>query len=209
MLDHRANVVNLGFHGYGPHQMLRSLETDRVGPLVRGPAKQIIYQGIWEHPWRAAGHDGWDFYGPSYRLAGGRIEYAGPFRGHLAGFTLKVLRRSAFFRFALDQTLYRIRLTDADLERYTRILERSARLAREKYGTGLTVVYWDDDTEPSRRVLAAIRRASVPLVLVSEVIPRAEWKGLALPGDPHPGPELNRRLAAALVARFRGPLTAP
>ena len=27
-LGYQANVVNLGFHGYGPHQMLRSLELD-------------------------------------------------------------------------------------------------------------------------------------------------------------------------------------
>ena len=33
-LGHQANVVNLGFHGYGPHQMLRSLETDRLRPLI-------------------------------------------------------------------------------------------------------------------------------------------------------------------------------
>jgi hypothetical protein len=202
-LGYQANVVNLGFHGYGPHQMLRSLETDRLRPLLHGRVKQVIYEGIWDHPWRAAGHDGWDFYGPSYALSRNGVTYTGPFHGRVIGFVLKVLNRSNFFQFVLDHTLYRLHLTDHDIERYGRILERSAQLARERYGAGFTVVYWDDDNEPSRRVLARVRKTGLPLVLVSEVIPRAEWKALALPGDPHPRPEVHRRLAAALAARFR------
>ncbi len=90
-LGYRANVVNLGFHGYGPHQMLRSLETDRFRLLLHGSVKQVIYEGIWDHPWRAAGHDNWDFYGPSYALSGNGVTYAGPFHGRFFAFTLKVL----------------------------------------------------------------------------------------------------------------------
>jgi hypothetical protein len=202
-LGYQANVVNLGFTGYGPHQMLRSLETDHLRPLLHGAVKQVVYEGIWTHPWRAAGHDSWDVYGPSYNLSRDGVTYAGPFHGRFGGYVLKVLKKSNFFQFGLDRTLYRLRLSDEDIERYTRILERSAQLAREKYGAGFTVVYWDDDNEPSRRVLERLRKTALPLVLVSDVIPRGEWTGLALPGDPHPKPEVHRRLAAALAARFR------
>ena len=140
-LGYQANVINLGFHGYGPHQMLRSLETDRLRPLLHGLVKQVIYEGIWEHPWRAAGHDSWDFYGPSYALSRNGVTYAGAFHSHFIGFTLKVLTHSDFFKYVLDGTLYRLRVSDDDIERYARILERSAQLAREKYGAGFTVVY--------------------------------------------------------------------
>jgi hypothetical protein len=202
-LGYHANVVNLGFHGYGPHQMLRSLETDRLRPFIHGAVRQVTYEGIWSHPWRAAGHDDWDAYGPSYALSRTGVTYAGPFHGRFVGFTLKVLEKSDFFRFVLDHTLYRLEVSDDDIERYARILERSAQLARSKYGAGFTVVYWDEDNEPSRRVLARLRKTDLSLVLVSDVIPRGEWAGLELPGDPHPRPEVHQRLAAALAARFQ------
>jgi hypothetical protein len=201
-LGYRANVVNLGFDGYGPHQMLRSLETDRLRPLLHGRVRQVIYQGIWIHPWRAGGHDAWDLHGPFYALSGDGISYAGPFHDRFTAFTLKVLSKSSFFQFVLDRTLYRVDLSEDDIERYARILERSAQLAREKFGSGLTVLYWDEDNEPSRRVLARLEKTGLPLLLVSAVIPRGEWPGLRFQ-DEHPKPEAYRRLAAALAARFR------
>ena len=202
-LDYQANVVNLGFHGYGPQQMLRSLETDRLRPLVHRPVKQVIYEGIVDHPWRAAGHDDWDVYGPSYSLSPNGVTFTGPFHGRYMGFTLKVLQKSDFFRFVLDHTLFRFSLGDEDIERYARILERSAQLARSKYAAGFTVVFWDDDSEQSRRIVARLQKTAIPLVPVSDIIPRSEWKALELPGDPHPSPEVHQRLAAALLSRFQ------
>lgn len=202
-LGYQANVANLGFHGYGPHQMLRSLEMDFPRPLLNGVVRQVIYEGIWTHPWRAGGHASWDLYGPSYALSRDGVTYAGPFHDHLAGFILKVLQRSNFFQFVLDRTLYRVNLTDEDIERYARILERSAELSFKKYGAGFLVVYWDNNEEPSRRVLERLRKTDLSIVLVSDVIPRGEWASLVIPGDLHPKAEANRRLAAALASRFR------
>jgi hypothetical protein len=199
--------VNLGFHGYGPQQMLRSLETDRLRPFVHGAVKQVVYEGMMDHPWRAAGHDDWDMFGPSYALSPNGVTYTGPFHGRYAGFTLKVLQKSDFFRFVLDHTLYRFTLSDDDIERYARILERSAELVRTKYGSQLTVVFWDDDNDQSRQIMERLRKTAIPIVPVSDIIPRSEWKSLELPGDPHPRPEVHRRLAAALVARFEAGTT--
>jgi hypothetical protein len=202
-LDHRANVVNLGFHGYGPHQMLRSLETDRTRPLLHGVVKQVVYEGIYDHPIRAAGKDAWDVFGPSYVLAGDGVAYAGPFHGRFVGLVRRVLRKSDFVTFVLDRVIPHAKPSDEDIERYARILERSAQLAREKLGAGFTVIYWDADGESSARVLARLRKTDLSIMLVSDVIPRSEWAGLRIPGDVHPKPEVNRRLAAALAARFR------
>jgi hypothetical protein len=202
-LGYQANVVNLGFHGYGPHQMLRSLERDLPRPLLHGVVKQVIYEGIWTHPWRAAGHASWDLYGPSYELSRDGVTYVGPFHSHLSGFILKVLMRSTFFQFVLDRTLFRVNLTNEDIERYVRILERSAQLSQKNYGAGFLLIYWDDNSTQSQRVLDRLRRTALPMLLLSDVIPRSESVGLTLPFDGHPRPELHRRLAAALASRFR------
>lgn len=132
--------------------------------------------------------------GPSYALSRNGVTYNGPSHGRFVGFTLKILKQSDLFRFVLDRTLYRLDLSDDDIERCARILKRAAQLAREKYGAGFTVVYWDDDNEPSRRVLARLRKTALRLVLVSDVIPRGEWTGLTLPGDPQPNPDTHRQL---------------
>lgn len=201
-LGYRDMVVNFGFHGYGPHQMLRALETDRPRSVINGLVAGVVYEGIWDHAWRAAGHDDWDLYGPSYALSTRGVTYVGPFHRSITGMVLKVLRRSDLFRFVADRTFNRSRLSDGDIERYARILERSAQLSREKYGAPLTVVYWDDDNAPSRRVLARLRQSTLQLMLVSDVIPRSQWRQLTIKGDGHPNADANRRLAAALAARF-------
>ena len=201
-LGYQANVVNLGFHGYGPHQMLRSLELDLPRPLVHGVVRQVVYEGVWSHALRAAGKVMWDPYGPSYALSGDGVTYVGPFHNRVAGFVIEVLDKSQVFRFVLDRTLYRASVTDEDIERYARILERSARLSLEKYGTGFLVVFRDESEGPSRRIMQRLRKTNLQILPLSEVIPRSEWSALRFPGDGHPKPEFNQRLAAALAARL-------
>ena len=121
-LGYQASVVNLGFHGYGPHQMLRSLELDFARPLIHGVVRQVVYLGVWSHARRAAGKVFWDPYGPSYALSGDGVAYVGPFHNQLAGFMIEVLEKSHVFRFVLNRTLYRANVTDEDVERYARIL---------------------------------------------------------------------------------------
>jgi hypothetical protein len=201
---YRSNVVNVAFSGYGPHQMLRMLETDRVRPFVHGQARQVIYEAIWSHALRAAGRANWDLYGPAYQNDEMGVRYVGPLHGQAAGRAVLIFRRSPFFRFVMDQSVFRQAMSDDDVERFGRIVERSAQLAKEKYGAGFTVLYWDEDNADSRRILARLRQTSLPLVLVSTVIPRSEWR--SAPGilldDLHPAPEANQRLAAALAAQF-------
>jgi len=89
-LGRRAHVVNLGFHGYGPHQMLRALEIGRV----RVPAgAHVIYQGLSDHVRRAAGKAPWDTYGPLYEVDGDGIRYAGRFHARPIALFLRTVAR--------------------------------------------------------------------------------------------------------------------
>ena len=203
-LHYSANVLNLGFSGYGPHQMLRALETDRIRAITDQPIAQVIYQGIWAHVPRAAGRAPWDHTGPSYELQGDSVAYTGPFHGTLARSLIIVAQRSRFLAAILDRTLYRAHVDDADVELYGRVVAQSARLAQERYGAGFLVVFWDEDNEFSRRIVDWLRASSLDVLYVSEVIPRSEWPGLTLGGDPHPNAEAYDRLAAALVDYYFG-----
>ncbi|MEP6730705.1 MAG: hypothetical protein ABJE10_08710 [bacterium] len=201
-LGHKANVVNFAFHGYGPHQMLRILETNRARALIHQPVQQVIYEAIASHPQRSAGHVSWDRFGPRYVLSGKGVQFVGPFHEYVPGKALGLLLHSDFFSYLLERTLYRARVSDDDVERYGRIVEQSARLAHDTLRAGFTVLYWDDDTDTGRRVLARLRTTGVPLILVSEIIPREDWPSITLPVDGHPTAEANRRLAAALRVRL-------
>jgi hypothetical protein len=198
-LGFSANVLNLGFNGYGAHQMLRSFETGRIDSLTNGSVKQVIYQGVWSHAWRTAGRVPWDLNGAFYTLNGETVSYAGPSRGSLEAFLVGTLMRSDFLRLVLDVTFFWKRIDDLDVERYVRVLERSAKLAREAFGSGFLVVYWDEDTEVSNRIVERLRETALPVLFVSEIIPREDWPILTLRGDPHPSPEAYRRVAAGLA----------
>ncbi len=61
-------VVNFGFSGYGPHQMLRSIELGILNEVVSGPVQAAVYVALPGHVDRAAGKVWWDPVGPKYEL---------------------------------------------------------------------------------------------------------------------------------------------
>jgi hypothetical protein len=200
-LKKSANVINLGMHGYGPHQMLRRLETNRLAG-ADSPVKHVVYQGLWEHVRRSAGRAIWDPHGPRYEPAGDSVVYKGPH--HTARFArwVHLMERSDFARFFLHRLYFNFDASDDDIERYARIIERSAKLSRERLGARFTVVFWDEDTGIGRRVLARLDRTGLDVVRVSTIIPRSQWKSLEIPLDGHPTPAAYKQLAGGLVQHF-------
>ena len=63
----KYRISNFARGGYGPHQMLVSLERGLVEELVDVPPKYAIYQSILPHVQRAAGHVDWDRSGLTIR----------------------------------------------------------------------------------------------------------------------------------------------
>lgn len=200
-LGWKANVVNLAFSGYGPHQMLRMLETGRLGGASR-PVKHVIYQAIPHHVTRAAGRTAWDLDGPSYRISGDSVRFAGPFHGSAGIRALKIVRSSDLGRI-LDRR-YRRRLpSDAEIELYARIVEKAAALSQEKLGAPFTILFWDDDGDRTpKRIINRLVSTGIPVVRATSFLTRRELDSLQIAHDRHPTPEVYRRLAAGLAAHF-------
>ena len=73
-------VLNAAFIGYGPHQMLRSLELGTLGELGYGSVGIAVYEALPDHARRAAGDAWWDPVGPKYTLdETGAAQYRGRF----------------------------------------------------------------------------------------------------------------------------------
>lgn len=200
-LGWKANVVNLGASGYGPHHMLRLLETGRLGG-VGPPVKHVIYQAIPHHVLRAVGRAAWDLDGPSYRISGDSIRFAGPFHGSAGIRALKILRRSDLGRL-LDQRYRDMDPSDAEIDLYARIVEKAAALAEKKLGARFSILFWDDDgNRTTKRIFDRLVSTGLPVIRTTSFLTRRELDSLRFPHDNHPMPEAFRRLAAGLAAYF-------
>lgn len=200
-LGWKANVVNLAVSGYGPHHMLRLLETGRLGG-VRPPVKHVIYLAIPSHVTRAIGRATWDLGGPSYRIDGDSLRFAGPFHDSAGIRALRILRRSDLGRL-LDPRYRARRPSDAEIDLYARIVEKAAALAEKKLGAPFSILFWDDDGDnTAKRIFDRLVSTGLPVIRATSFLTRRELDSLRIPHDNHPTPELYRRLAVGLTAYF-------
>jgi hypothetical protein len=200
-MGYRENVVNLAFHGYGAHQMLRRLETNRL-PEVHRPVTAVFYQAIFYHVRRSAGRAEWDHYGPAYKMDGDSVVYVGPLHSRAFVLLTSFAQRSDMVAYFAKRLYFNVDFSDHDLELYTRIVQQAARIAQRNLGAQFTIIYWDEESPLALRVLARLRQTGIPMLLVSQIIPRNEWSRAFLPHDHHPNAATNARIAAFLAARY-------
>lgn len=200
-LGWKANVVNLSATGYGAHHMLRLLETGRLGG-VGPPVKHVIYQAIPQHVERAVGRAPWDLDGPSYRISGDSIRFAGPFHGSAGIRAVHILRMSDLGRL-LDRRYRAMPPSDAEIDLYARIVEKAAALTEKKLGAQFSILFWDDDANrTTKRIFDRLVSTGLPVIRTTSFLTRRELDSLRFPHDNHPTPEAYRRLAAGLAAYF-------
>ncbi len=207
----RLNVVNLGFGGYGPQQILAWLESPRLDRIVRPPLAAAYYISLDDHVLRIAGLTEWSRFDPRYALIDGAVARTGRFHGLPSLASLEQFRRdlpgflsaSSFYHWPIRRALPDLPgRIPAARALYTAALSRADAMLRARYGAPLTILVWqsDDLTRPALTELAWRGMDVVPLE--SLVGP---WKdGDTIPDDGHATPLANRRAAEALVRRFPG-----
>jgi hypothetical protein len=201
-LDWQANVVNVSATGWGPHHVLRALETGRLGG-VHPPVKHVIYQALPSHVGRAAGRAKWDLDGPSYRISGDTVRFDGPFHGKRFVRAHRLARKSDLVARLMDRLYHNREPGEREIELYGRIVERIASLAKRNLGAPTTVLFWDDDSsETSRRILERLTTTGVPIIRASSFLTQRELDSLRIPHDNHPMPVAYTKLAAGLAAHF-------
>jgi hypothetical protein len=193
---------NFGFSGYGPHQMLRALETGRVDAVVRGGVDLVVYQAIPDHPARAAGRANWDPWGPRYVLEkNGGLAYAGPFNGDLHA----MLARSQIFRFFDERLWAAARPAPADLPLFLAILDRARAEVERRYRAPFIVILWDvvgNGPPLEDATLQALVEKRIMVLKISDVIPdiaarRQDY--VISPVDPHPNAAADQRIGEYLA----------
>lgn len=209
LTNHRLHVLNLGFPGYGPHQVLHALESGtfdaELGPKVR---LIVLLTAPW-HAERTACKPTYTLRGPRYRLRDDRIEYDGACSEGLCLVLREWIQDTALYRAAINP--YRQRIDHADVELYIRIVLATIDVATKKYGAATLIPYlpvgdeylrWSGFTDAS--IVERFRAGGASVIDASLAKERAEGAIIDIPGDGHPTPfaHLARaRSVAAFVAR--------
>jgi len=194
--DHRYRVLNFGFQGYGTHQMLRTLELGLPDPLIEGRVVRAIYMMIEDHVRRVSGETFWSQWDPQYRMAeDGGVQFVGRFL-EPDQWLRRALRRSQIARRTV--TLWQ-RPEHEKLELTRRVIVRSDRLLRDRFGARLEVFFWNRDSNRSRELVEMLREDGFDLFLASDVLLGTSWDGSLLPGDGHPTALAHRHIGRALA----------
>jgi hypothetical protein len=189
---------------YGPHQMLRMLETGRFDRVVGdGPINLVVYQGIVDHVARVVGRNTWDLRGPRYVMRTGKpgIAYAGSFHDSAYVALLEWLKKSEIYtyytsRFFDDQ----VRVEDLPL--YIGILKQAQWEVERRYGVGsFIILFWYDErlgADPTEQ----FKEAGLNVIGIERIIPDLNENRAAYqlaPIDTHPNTLANQKIAEFLA----------
>ncbi len=142
------NVKNYGFHGYGPHQMLKNIK-QKVRSDIEGMDGNHVafYTFIPDHIKRAAGKTKWDRSGPRFEIENDELVYKGSFnfqspeyfgQSNTVRRVLTALQKSRIYY----QVFIARDVNQKDLDRTIAIISRSNQLLSEM-GVDFHVAVWD------------------------------------------------------------------
>ncbi len=124
------SVKNFGFHGYGPHQALNILLSDRDTSGILN----FFLTAPWHAP-RSACRPSYTALSPRYVLIGGSLEYVGKCGesnlGNVGGYAKRIISQSGIYKFILQaQLLEAPRNEDFDL--YLAIIEKMYKISKDR-----------------------------------------------------------------------------
>ncbi len=210
-------AVNFGFHGYGPHQFLRALESDRPAAAGVTEMSAIVYTLLPDHVDRAAGRSPWDLYGPKYDVVNGQARHVGAFasRGLVSKAKEALARKSAIYGLLSARYSGGADREGQDRERVVAILKRANELVRGQYKSRLLIVLWDV-VEPaaaqwevarsgarSAWLANAVKDAGLDAIAVSGLAEPPRGERYYIPDDGHPTPDAFAAVAKGIVAAIQ------
>lgn len=201
--DGKFKTLNFGFHGYGPHQMLATLENELEKKIIGNHRPYYaIYQALALHVDRCAGRTFWDVSGPRYVLDDeGEAVYAGTFHDSYSKNLIKLISRSNILK-RLFSTVWNKDPRDVDL--FVSIVKKSASIYENRYNGKFYVLLWKLTDNPFYpMILSKLLKNGITVIEVDDILPdfhSAKWKYLIkLPVEQHPN-ELTYKIIAEYLA---------
>ena len=193
---------NFAGDGWGPHQMLREIETGFIR-RVAGRPELAIYEAIPDHLRRVAGRAPWED-GPRYDLCrGNEACYSGQYHSADYATYRRWLDRSWIVRFFENHSEKLSQPSDIPL--YLAVLKRTRSLL-EQNGTRFVIVLWDSN-ELAKTMMKALRANQFDVIALSSIFQKSDLQnGLLVQLDRHPSPPTNEEIAAYLWQQVGEPL---
>jgi hypothetical protein len=219
----KIKAYNFAFHGYGPHQMLRRLETDdKMQDLSGKNIRHAFYLALPYHIERSGGFASWDTHGPKYIWddSAKALRYAGPFytpeqlkrREELTHFSAMI---AWFWKHWPDYAKNISYIKERDEKVFYEIIDRSRQLLREKYHSDLTVLLWWPKSEGGDAAKAQFAKRGFDVLTMQEIFPDFDSNEVnyTIPGDgylengktfahAHPNVAAHRAIGLALAQRY-------
>jgi hypothetical protein len=204
-------IFNLGFSGYGPHQMLASLQAHRLEESVKCRPTYFIYLAIPEHIMRVVGLTSWDRHGPRYRLKqDGTLVRDGNFDTPSSRIPLWV--QKAIGSYHTWQKLFgnERQPDNADLELFLAVIRKAAHIIHQRYPKSqFDVILWDARNDQRIAVIENnLLAAKIPVYLLTSAIPDflANWRHYVLSAhDLHPNATAHKLIADYVVSHILQP----
>jgi hypothetical protein len=201
----RAKVLNFGYSGYGPHQMLANLESGRVETLCPTPPRRVIFQMIPDQVRRVRGWVNYHPHAPRYVLRDGRVRRAGNLDD---SWWWRVVKRDLWKSKIFHRIIAPRQVGQADMDLAVALVRQSAEeVSRRSPGCEFHVLFWNHPDEklavPVRRML---EEAGIHLHSVEEEIPEllSTSTKYRIKHDGHPTAETNRLLADYVCREILG-----
>ena len=200
--ERRFQVQNLAFPGYGPQQMLRALEIGLYDPVLKNSGLFVYQTAAW-HAERAACVSAFVLRAPRYVLVDGQPAYQGTCFGNWLPALGQLIANTSLFRVFVSRTLRGVAREDIDLD--IAMMIRAGKLAREKYGVALAILYLpagrgylERSGYDEAQIMRKLRDGG--LIVIDAALKREDFpeQPLAIPGDGHPTGVANRARAALL-----------
>jgi hypothetical protein len=177
----RYRVHNLGFHGYGPHQMLSALEHGLVENTIDCEPKYIIYQALDRHVLRSSGNVDWGQNSPRYVLKNsGEVVLSGTFEDRRVTEVLILkLKRQLEKSFVYKKSIG-VRSSDEDVKLYAEIVNSARKYVESHYPKAeFHVLLWHFHDRLFERVYNELkfRELNVHLV-VEDILPPAGYNAV-------------------------------
>lgn len=210
-------AYNYGFHGYGPHQMLRILETGLIDEAIPDKKTSVaICEILTNHVERSSGkypYVIWDVNGPKYVLNhNGEPEHVGRFGDDTRLQIVHILNSIFAKSYLLELTNIRTDLfiekrEPKDISLFISIIKKSKELFEQKYCGHFIVLLWRlPDDQDYATILAKLQENQIDVVTTDEIF---QGENLAekylIKNDGHPNQLANRKLAEFFLAKIRSP----
>ncbi len=217
----KYEIYNFAYSGYGPHQALAALESDRVKTVTGCKPTYALLLTMTGHVPRSAGRELWDTSGPRYRLDSNReATLAGYFddekdaKNEQNGALSTVIAK---FRWQLSKSyLYRTvstyvtevgKYSDENVTLYLAIVQKIGEVLESRYNNEIEfhVIFFDhtwDGTSRSvgEKVLRGLHTSGIEVHMVKDILPDSDvetdrYKYKVSKYDDHPNAIANALLA--------------